>query len=149
MRCIATVVSSALVITAVLPGAWAQEPGRPIAAPASRTAVSPTNPTTSARRLLPGTRPNVFTTIQGNALSASNGGLPNVSVRLRDARFGHIVDSQVTDKSGLFAFRTVDPGSYIVELMGTDNAVIAASPMLNVTAGETVSAVVKLPFRIL
>ena len=55
---------------------------------------------------------------------------------------------QTTDQSGSFAFTSVDPGSYIVELIGTDQTMLAASQILNVNAGEAVSAVVKLPFRI-
>jgi hypothetical protein len=98
--------------------------------------------------MLPGTRSNVLTTIQGNALNSTNGALPNALVRLRDARIGRIVDSQISDTSGLFTFKAVDPGSYIVEIMGNDQTILAASQMLNVNAGEAISAVVKLPFRI-
>jgi hypothetical protein len=99
-------------------------------------------------RMLPGTRPGVLTTIQGNALDSANGALPNALVRLRDARIGRIIDSQISDKSGLFEFKGVDPGSYIVEIVGNDHTILAASQMLNVNAGEAISAVVKLPFRI-
>ena len=99
-------------------------------------------------KMLPGTRLNVLTTIQGNALSSTNGALADAVVRLRDARIGRIIDSQISDKSGLFAFKAVDPGSYIVEIVGNDQTILAASQMLNVNAGEAVSAVVKLPFRI-
>src|SRR4051812_42118348 len=60
-------------------------------------------------RLLPGTRSTVLTTIQGNALNSTNGPLPDTLVRLRDARFGRVVEMQITDKSGMFAFRVVDP----------------------------------------
>jgi hypothetical protein len=101
-----------------------------------------------APRMLPGTRPNVLTTIQGNALNSINGGLPNALMRLRDARIGRIVDSQVSDESGFFAFKRVDPGSYVVEIMGNDQTILAASDLLNVNAGEAISVVVKLPFRI-
>ena len=98
--------------------------------------------------VLPGTRSDIFATIQGNALDSSNGPLIDAVVRLRDARFGHIVDTQLTDKSGLFVFKMVDRGTYVVELMGDDfQNILAASRMLNVNAGEAVSAVVKLPFR--
>ena len=86
-----------------------------------------------------------LTTIQGNALDATNGNLANVVVRLRDARFGRIVDTELTDKSGLFTFRTLDPGSYIVELIGNQSTVLAASQILNVEAGDIVSAIVQLP----
>jgi uncharacterized protein (DUF2141 family) len=94
-------------------------------------------------------RANGLTTIQGNALTSTNGQLNDALVRLRDARFGRIVDTQITDKSGLFAFKAIDPGSYIVEIVGNDRqSILAASQLLNVNAGEAVSAVVKLPFRI-
>ena len=94
-------------------------------------------------------RTDALTTIQGNALNSTNGPLNDMTVRLRDARFGTIVDTQQTDKSGLFSFKSVDPGTYIVEVMANDQSlVLAASQLLNVNAGEAVSAVVKLPFRI-
>jgi hypothetical protein len=93
-------------------------------------------------------RQYVSTTIQGNALDSTNAQMRNVLVRLRDARFGRIVDTQLTDKAGLFAFKGVDPGSYIVELLAQDESILAASQLLNVNAGDAVSAVVKLPFRI-
>lgn len=115
---------------------------RPVPAGASRLTARATAP-----RVLPGTRPDVFTKIQGNALNSTNGALPNTTVRLRDARIGQIMDLQLTDKSGLFAFGAVDPGSYIVEIIANDQ-VLAASQILNVNAGEAVTAVVKLPFRI-
>jgi len=115
----------------------------------------PTPPTTTARsiavrpapRVVASGRATSLTTIQGNALDSMNGQLVHVVVRLRDARFGRIVDTEFTDQSGLFAFRTIDPGSYIVELMGNDSSVLAASQILNVEAGEIVSALVKLPFN--
>jgi hypothetical protein len=89
-----------------------------------------------------------LTTIQGNALTSTNRQMDNVVVRLRDARFGRIVDSQLTDKSGMFAFKAIDPGSYIVEIVSNDQSILAASQLLSVNPGEAVSAVVKLPFRI-
>jgi hypothetical protein len=110
---------------------------------APRSAVKSTVP-----RLLPGTRGNILATIQGNALSSTNGPLPNIVVRLRDARFGRIVDTQVTDKSGMFTFKVVDPGSYIVEMMANDQTLLAASQILNVNAGEAVLTLVKLPFHV-
>jgi hypothetical protein len=111
--------------------------------------VSPTNAVRSTvPRLLPGSRAGFLTIIQGNALNSSNGPMPDTLVRLRDARFGRVVDTQVTDKSGMFGFRVVDPGSYIVEMMANDQTLLAASQILNVNAGDAVSAIVKLPLRI-
>jgi len=93
-------------------------------------------------------RPDPFGTIQGNALNSTNGQLPNQPVRLRDARFGRIIGTQVTDRTGLFTFKTLDPGTYIVEMVGDDQTILAASQVLNINAGEAISAVVKLPFRL-
>ena len=88
-------------------------------------------------------------TVQGNASTSTSAPMPDVTVRLRDARLGRIVDTQVTDKTGMFTFHNVDPGSYVVEIMAADQStVLAASPLLHMNAGEAVSAVVKLPFRI-
>jgi hypothetical protein len=39
----------------------------------------------------------------------------------------------------------VDPGTYIVELLSRDRTVLAASEILNVNAGDAVSAVVRTP----
>src|SRR5262245_30353917 len=98
--------------------------------------------TTSARtvRGLPGTRADAFAPIQGNALNSSDGALSDGVVRLRDARYGRVVDITRIDKSGTFAFRNVDPGSYIVELVGPDQTVLAASQVLDVNSGDAVAA---------
>jgi len=116
-----------------------------------RTPVTTTAGSTT-RNVLPrvatGAKTHGFTTIQGNALDSANAQMPHVIVRLRDARFGQIVDTELTDAAGLFEFRAVDPGSYIVEIMGSDSSVLAASQILSVDAGEIVSAIVKLPFKI-
>ena len=116
------------------------------AAPPGLKPVTP-GPKAVASRVVGG-RPGVLSTIQGNALDSTNGALPTTMVRLRDARLGRIVDTQMTDSTGMFAFKGVDPGSYIVEIMGNDQGILAASQMLNVSAGDAISAVVKLPFRI-
>jgi len=113
----------------------------------SRASASGTAP--QSPKILPGTRPDVFSVIQGNALTSTDTALPNAVVRLRDARAGHIVATQSADHSGLFAFRGVNPGSYIVEIVAADlSSVLAASQVLNVSAGEAMSTVVKLPFKL-
>jgi hypothetical protein len=113
------------------------------------TTPPPSGPVNPDARILPGTRFEVFTTtIQGNALTSTNGMLTDGTVRLRDARFGRIVDVTTTDKAGVFVFHQVSPGTYVVELVGPDGSVLAASQILNVNAGEAISAIVKLPFRL-
>jgi hypothetical protein len=101
-----------------------------------------------AGRVLPGTRNSMFGTIQGNALNAANGPLADAMVRLRDARYGKVSNVELTDHAGLFAFGTVDPGNYVVELIDRSSVVLATSELLTVGAGDTASAVVKLPSRV-
>jgi len=112
-----------------------------------RSTAARATPRLDAPQLLPGTPSNVFTTISGNALTPTNMSLSNAFVRLRNARMGQIVETLVTDESGLFAFRAVDPGSYIVEIVDARQiSVLAASQVLSAGPGEVVSAIVKLPF---
>src|SRR5262245_34463044 len=92
--------------------------------------------------------PNAYGIIQGNALDSTNRQLANVTIRLRDARYGGILGTEITDESGLFAFKNLAPGSYVAELIGNDDTVLAASELLNINAGEAASAIVKLPFRL-
>ena len=81
-----------------------------------------------------------------NAPGAPEGDrIPNVLVRLRDARFGRPVDTQLTDTNGAFLFRAVNPGNYMVEIVGINQSAIAATQLISANAGETVSAVVRLP----
>ena len=127
----------------VVAGSWSVSAQQQNVSVTPRNAVRATVP-----RLLSGTRSSVLATIQGNALNSTNGPMPDTQVRLRDARFGRIVETQITDKSGIFAFKVVDPGSYIVEMVANDQTLLAASQILQVNAGEAVSAVVKLPLRI-
>jgi hypothetical protein len=112
-------------------------------------AMAQTPAAAAASKLLPGTRVGVLSSIQGNAVTSSNGAMTNTLVRLRDARMGRIVDTVMTDRQGMFAFKGVDPGNYVVEVMNpANNAVMASSQVLNVSTGEAISALVKLPFRI-
>jgi len=120
--------------------AFASPEAAAIAAPAARVGVSRV-----AGR--PPARPDVFTTIQGNALDASNRPLREAVVRLRDARSGHVAGRTTPDRTGLFTFSGVDPGSYVAELLDRRDIVLAASPLLHASAGETVSTIVKLPGR--
>ncbi len=140
-----------LLISAVALGLSAQvdaQQAAPKAIPAPRP-VATASPSPTVPRLLPGTKPNVFSSIQGTALNSTNGSMPNTLMRLRDARYGRIVDTVTTDKAGVFTFRSIDPGSYVVELMSPANElVLAATPIINLGSGQVASAVLKLPFRI-
>jgi hypothetical protein len=95
-----------------------------------------------------GARSDGLTIIQGSALNAANDPMPGTLMRLRDARVGRVIETRLTDESGMFAFKVADPGSYIVELLGRDRTPLAASRILTVNTGDTVSVVVKMPSRV-
>jgi hypothetical protein len=92
-------------------------------------------------------RASALATIQVHALNSINKGLPKSLVRLRDARRGRIVEAALTDKVGAYSFKGVESGNYVVELVGTDQTPIAATNLISVNAGDTVTTVVKLPFK--
>jgi len=87
-------------------------------------------------------------TIRGTALTATNKPLADAHVRLRNARSGRINSTAITDHAGLFEFHSVEPGSYIVELVTTRDDVLAASDIVHPNAGDIVSCIVKLPYEL-
>ncbi len=91
---------------------------------------------------------SAFVAVHGTALTAANAVIPEARVRIRDARAGRIVSVRNTDASGSFSFDRIDPGSYVVELLGTQDRVLAASDLVTLDAGDTVSVIVRLPFDI-
>ena len=105
----------------------------------------PTPHVRSEPKTLPGTRVDSFSTIRGTAVDAMDTLLPSSLVRLRDARMGRVLDTQVTDKAGAFAFFKVDPGFYLVELFGKNQQTLAASPLITTGPGGTSKTSVKLP----
>jgi hypothetical protein len=115
---------------------------------AQTSALTVTPKAAASMKLLPGTRAGVLSTIEGKALNAVNAPMNEAGVRLRDARYGRIVNTTLTDKQGAFIFREIDPGTYVVEVMGPGaNTVIASSPLINVGTGETISSLVRVPFQ--
>jgi hypothetical protein len=94
-----------------------------------------------------GAQVGVSAAIQGTAVNWTNAALASAPVRLRDARRGRALQNAVTDRFGAFEFRGLDAGSYVVELLGTGSEVLAATPIINLNSGQSVAALVKLPFR--
>jgi hypothetical protein len=121
-----------------------------LASPAgAQTAVSAQSPSRITKpTVLPGTPASAFATIHCQALTATNQPLANVSLRVRDARLGRIITTQKTDAEGRVGFDQMDPGSYIIELIGDDQTIRATSQLLHVNAGEVIATVVRLPSRL-
>jgi hypothetical protein len=92
-------------------------------------------------------RPSALSTIAAKAEDAAGVSLPNAILRARDARYGRIVATLVTDEAGKVAFQGLDPGLYVVEIINATRQVLAASGLTAVNAGETEEVVVKLPAR--
>jgi hypothetical protein len=89
-----------------------------------------------------------LSSIQGTAVNWTNTALANAPVRLRDARVGRVIETIMTDRFGAFEFRGLEPGSYVAELLSPGgDAVLASTPILNVNAGESVAALLKLPLK--
>ena len=133
------VLAATLHVSAQGPEIGAAAP-RAAAQGAAQTRVGTTN-------LLPGTRPTL-STIQGNAITSTNNPLPFATVRLRNAATGAVSPTQIADRAGLYVFRQVDAGSYIVELVGSDGSIMAATRIIPVTVGEFLLVPVQLPFNI-
>ena len=83
--------------------------------------------------------------ISGRVLSAFSHPVPDAPVRLRDPRDGRVLDTQTTNKLGEFAFRPVDGGTYVIEVISENHNVLATSPLLGVDPGATLSVIIRLP----
>jgi len=95
-----------------------------------------------------GARAGLFGSIQGTAINWTNAAMANAPLRLRDARLGRVVGTTTSDRFGAFEFTRLEAGSYVVELLsGNSESVLATSPIINIGSGETVAALVKVPFK--
>ena len=128
---------AALLLTAV---------ARPTPQPSKNAAtIAPPLKTAAASPLVVAAPPSALSTLRGTAADSQGHPLPRAAVLLRDARFGHTLNTQVTDGNGAFSFAGIDPGSYVVELIGNAMTVVAVTPIVNVNAGEISTVTVQLP----
>lgn len=118
-----------------------------VSVPAQQPAPGTATVSTGARVIDEPVR-SVFTAIEGSVLKADSSKFAGALVRIRDARIGRIVRSQHADEDGLFRFRPLDRGSYIVELLADERTVLAASPLVSVNAGEIAQTTVREPMRL-
>jgi hypothetical protein len=99
----------------------------------------------AASRQPPTARPIAFATIKGTAVTMANVSLAETRVRLRDARSGKIAGAQLTDTEGVFEWRGLEPGRYIVEVVDESQSVLAASKLVSANGGEEAVLELKLP----
>jgi hypothetical protein len=101
---------------------------------------------TGAAARQPGVVPaNGNGTISGNAVTAVKGQTSRSRVQLRDTQTGRIIANSTTDKSGAFTFDNVKPGTYLVEVLGENESVIAASSVLTLQAGDALTVAITVP----
>ena len=139
-----TMYCAVALLAGVVQNANAQVGASTGAPPRTAGLVSPA--TRVASRLAPLPKPGALATIQGTAFTMEKAAVPNAAVRLRDARLGRIVGSALSDKDGGFTFYSVEPGSYIAEVIdGESRSVIASSQIVGANAGELTLVALKLP----
>ena len=68
-------------------------------------------------------------------------------VQLRDLKTGHVLASDETNDLGEYEFTLIEPGLYVVEMIMTDDTVIALSNAGSLKRYETLITVVQLPGR--
>lgn len=85
--------------------------------------------------------------IIGTARGAGRGPLPEAQVQLRDLRTGQVVERVTADADGRFAFRSLEPSTYLVEMTLADGSVVALSEAVTIGSGEIIQTLVQLASR--
>lgn len=84
------------------------------------------------------------TSVIGFAWTATNDGIPDAAVQLRNALAGRVEATAVTSAVGEFVFTDVEGGTYVVELLNDGGRVVALGAPFTVAPGETVATFVRL-----
>jgi hypothetical protein len=87
------------------------------------------------------------TSVRGVVWNADNTPFPNAKVRLRNLQTGRVDASATANENGQFTFDSLEGGSYVIELVGDDDKVIALGQSFRVEPGETVATFVRLGAR--
>jgi hypothetical protein len=83
-------------------------------------------------------------TLNGRAATALNQPVPFARVVLRSIVTGQVQAQATADSNGRFTFGDVLTSGYVVEMIGIDGSVIAASQMVGTSGGGTQQAVVRV-----
>jgi hypothetical protein len=88
-----------------------------------------------------GGRDNALVGLAQNSLNAV---IPHAHVVLRDIRTGEALQQATADELGQFSFIDLVPSDYIVELLGQDGSVVAASEVVTTSKGRLLRTVVRV-----
>jgi hypothetical protein len=88
-----------------------------------------------------GGRDNALVGLAQNSLNAV---IPHARVVLRDIRTGEALQQATADELGQFSFIDLLPSEYIVELLGPDGSVVAASEVVTTSKGRLLRTVVRV-----
>ena len=80
----------------------------------------------------------------GLAQNSLNAVIPHARVVLRDIRTGEALQQATADELGQFSFIDLVPSEYVVELLGPDGAVVAASEVVTTSKGRLLRTVVRV-----
>jgi hypothetical protein len=88
-----------------------------------------------------GGKENALVGLAQNSLNAS---IPHARVVLRDVRTGAAVQQTTADELGQFRFVDLPSSDYVVELVGPDGSVVAASEVVQTSKGGLLRTVVRV-----
>ena len=80
----------------------------------------------------------------GLAQNSLNAVIPRARVVLRDIRTGEALHQATADELGQFSFVDIAPSDYVVELLGADGSVVAASQVVTTSKGRLLKTVVRV-----
>jgi hypothetical protein len=88
-----------------------------------------------------GGRNNALVGLAQNSLNAV---IPHARVVLRDIRTGEALQQATADELGQFSFIDLVPSDYVVELLGPDGSVVAASEVVTTSKGGLLRTIVRV-----
>jgi len=98
----------------------------------------------TAPRPQPAGAPATTGLVIGTAWKGDTLPYPQARIRLRNVETGRAVARTVSDADGRFLFERVDPGAYVVELVSTEDKVLAVGDLFGVAAGGQATTLVRL-----
>lgn len=82
--------------------------------------------------------------VLGVVWNADSTPVPNARVRLRNMTTGRMDATAVANQTGQFTFESLEPGSYVIELVDETGKVRALGQSFRIEAGETIATFVRL-----